>query len=97
MYQIGKALYLFIYMGSYNNTTNLQKIHIVCVFFFLIQQLYGLSVNPNAQNQERYNIAVSMLQKGADYNIYNKRGNSPLEMCRNGQLKIDVTNFIQKK
>ncbi|XP_052715611.1 E3 ubiquitin-protein ligase MIB2-like isoform X1 [Crassostrea angulata] len=61
-----------------------------------IGPLYGLSVNPNAQNQERYNIAVSMLQKGADYNIYNKRGNSPLEVCRNGQLKIDVTNFIQK-
>lgn len=61
-----------------------------------IGPLYGLSVNPNAQNQERYNIAVSMLQKGADYNIYNKRGNSPLEVCRNGELKRAVTNFIQK-
>lgn len=59
-------------------------------------QLLGLSVNPNAQNQERYNMAVLMLQKGADYNINNKRGNSPLEVCRNGELKRAVTNFIQK-
>nr|XP_022342890.1 E3 ubiquitin-protein ligase MIB2-like isoform X2 [Crassostrea virginica] len=59
-------------------------------------QLLGLTVNPNAQNQERYNMAVLMLQKGADYNANNKRGNTPLEVCKNGELKSAVTRFIQK-
>ncbi|XP_061163055.1 E3 ubiquitin-protein ligase MIB2-like isoform X1 [Saccostrea echinata] len=59
-------------------------------------RLLGLTVNPNAQNQERYNMAVLMIQKGADYEAMNNRGNAPLEVCKNAELRRAVNNFIQK-
>ncbi|XP_056006019.1 E3 ubiquitin-protein ligase MIB2-like isoform X2 [Ostrea edulis] len=59
-------------------------------------QLLGLTLNPSSQNQERFNMAALMIQKGADYEAKNNKGNTPLDVCRNAELKRAVVNLIQK-
>jgi hypothetical protein len=68
-------------------------------FQFLVYQflqLLGLTVNASSQNQQRFNMAALMIQKGADYEAKNNRGQTPLDVCRNAELKQAVVNLIQK-
>lgn len=76
--------------------SNYYLLHLFIYILYQFLQLLGLTLNPSSQNQERFNMAALMIQKGADYEAKNNKGNTPLDVCRNAELKRAVVNLIQK-
>ncbi|XP_060075163.1 E3 ubiquitin-protein ligase MIB2-like [Ylistrum balloti] len=60
-------------------------------------QLFGLSMQVSVQeDNERYQVACKLIEKGASLQARNNRNGTPLEVCRSERLKEAVSKFAAK-